>query len=384
MGDGSGNFVNVCEIGVSVAANTKMAIRSKSSGSFHWYGGDHISNATSTTDYLQKYTSSQSRMGDANGQDTLYAIEFKVSGRYFIYLETINEAIKVSVAKTASKGDGYYLLPYNAKNDCDSDGGHKMKSITSVGTTNNAVYTSFSVIGVDPNNSATYKDYAINSYFNRANGTPISSISIDTSARGYVSVSSDKITIEDNGSYNFFVYNNGTQVSVTKNPLSDFFSLNSIPTKQKSGDSYIPHTSKSVMDANTTLILAVSFTASGSSSRPLLPSVDVVLDGSIGSGLSSYVKVACFYDTGSCSLGSCYGTLRGLIYGSNGVNGTNFAAFQTVSTTTSFAPVGQANITNDSTHWMYIVVDYDPSALTTMPSSTIANNLTFSLKVAQV
>ena len=292
-----------------------------------------------------------------------YSIYLKSNGK--IMITSRPYLVNGSDVKTDGGDNGYYLIPYDTTyGNGTYRNGLKMNVIngesatTAEGNKNIASYSRF---------TAAVGDKFMIKYFenNITKYSPVEIATDDTTTTCLTHEGSGIYRFKVAGVYNIFMYktSTGRSISVAKDSLSDFSQLNSIPSSAT--------TVSAVKSANTTLILDVTFTITTPANMAI--SLDSVIS---GAGLSDYIKYGIFVDSDYSGTSGANNTAK--IY--------NFfradAQYNNLKVMSSYASISASGTYANGQHHAYIVIDYNPNTVSTMPTY-IRNNFYFVLKATQ-
>lgn len=381
-GDGTHNLV-VYEAGIKIRAGDTFVIRNRVKGKYTFYGNadlyddeyNFIENDSSKVDDIPI-----NGIGDSDKMNAtaIKPIKFTTSGFYSFYLTADG---KVVISSISSDPYGYFIIknPTGASDvvnlDKTTGSAVKMRKLTS-DSKNIAVYTGFHVTqdtkysvftqyktsgnnDIITTGSYVYHDFYDGVY---AKDNTDKAFSETTSSATINNV--NYVTVKA-GYYNIYIYNDGygKRVSFVDTTLSDFFAMNSIPADRL--------TTNAVYASNTTLIVAVTFECKNVNKVAI--SVDNVVTGE-GTGLHSRLKYGYFLDPTIPSGINPYEYLRENHYGD----------LKAYSLTTSLGDSSANNGTNATEHTLYIMMDYDPSKISDLStSSNLVNDFYFVLRTAQ-
>ena len=268
-----------------------------------------------------------------------------------------------------SNGDyGYYLIPYTSAGfNTSFKNGIKMAPVTG---TNHAEYTKYIVA----NSSGEYI------YFRRfENGTTtnskiIGNISAHSSAAEKITVfgtGENQYVKLNQGTYNIFIYEEGgvEKVSIASHTLSDFSTLNSIPSNA---------TTYSAVQGNySTIVLDISFTVK--ESKAFTVEASRIVPSNLANGVSKYARYAFYVDTtfASNTPTAKWDALRELAFASSG------AALKTMGSTSSLSGTLSTSVAANA-HHAYIVIDYDWNKVSEMPklTSALVNDFYFVMSIS--
>ena len=383
------SFVAVYEQGLLVT-NT-MASSGVYVGMVRQYAGQKTSCGTSATSYGFLGTAASTSF-DGDGVDAFSCLYITKPGLYNFYWRKNNSESKIYITsrpylessgtKIADGDDGYYMIPYNSSTSSTTQGGStftnglKMKTDlgeSATGEIGNQNIAEYSRYTANANDKVFFK-----AFFDNRELKDSMPVTVDTTKSDLISVDSSTgvYTFLQNGTYNIYLYkdpgNSGVRtISVAKDSLTDFSTLNSIPSDVD--------TEGEVLAANTTLIIDVRFRLSTPANMNI--GLDSIITAN-ASGLSNFIKYAIFVDTtftdsdldGSISITEKYNYFRD--------NSTASSPYKKLKAMRSNASIEATGSYATGTHHAYIVIDYDYSQVSSMPAS-IVNNFYFVLKATQ-
>lgn len=360
---GSNAIVSIYEIGIRVtaediASSLQFAIRRRAGGTYTWYtwstgqaDGDYSCTQSASTTFGES-TSVASTQTTATG--------FRIShvGTYQITLIKKSGSFKVKVDATPGEyGEGYYIIP--GSNTSVWTNGIKMKLREDNGT-NKAVYTCFG--------AKKDQQIFIRPYLNRTAGDPIKALNNDdteggrmTQAAASINGTTGVITFKKDGSYDIYVYDDGgtLKVSFADYSESDFFTMNPIAKTA--------NTPTKVLNCETSMVLEIEFTTTttGFTANALL---DMITP---GTGLSQYLSFTYVVDP---TLGSYTGfDYMRLNAQYSGLLPANVSGNRSQTSSVSLA---------SGSHKMYILIDYNPTAISSLPTSP-TNDFYFVIRLKQ-
>ncbi|MCR4562220.1 MAG: hypothetical protein K5694_03350, partial [Bacilli bacterium] len=301
-----------------------------------WYGWSAVSNTdTSTNKYGSEATSTTYDAGYTGS-----AIQITQDGTYTIYLTSEN---KVAIARVPDRGEGFYILAEQNVDESsyfDYDKAIKMMDMydeATQDTDNIAEYVFLKVKNGDKFQVRSYEHFVDTSY------TTLGEAGVSN-----VSVSDGTFTIKDFGDsdyhyMNVFIQKNGKVffAAVGSEDLANSFKMNKVNTANND-----------VKSQNTSLILRVDFTTTGS--VPL-------------SGLSiRFVGNMTSYTLAAMS------SVDNSSLNDNPYDGMRDAAYYG-SMTAASSPISKSCSISAGSHFVYVIIDYDPSNLASVNSSDSLN-----------
>lgn len=377
----------VFDIGVKITQSdidngrASFTIRERSQGSYKWYYHDDVSEAYVTNDDYHGCNNAESEnhvksqasdhdYGDLGSNPSELSsnislkkaknckgFTFKSPGYYNLYLLT-DGTISISTIP-GEFGEGFYIIPFAGETDTWTNG-VKMKAIENSDSNNMAVYTCYS--------AAKDEQIFINSYVSGVEGGVIKECADTLDGEGAEDVavmdtSTGVITFNKNGAFNIYVFRDyvggPSKISIVEYGQTNFFTLNQIPA------SYT--TSSLVKSANTSLVLEVEF--STTSNYSLRACVDMITTGASASS----AKLLYTYYVSNSVLTNPYIYMRDNCYGSLSTNKRQ---------ETSELELTPGN-GSEQTHYLYILVDYNPDAISELGYSPSANDFHFNLRTKQ-
>ena len=375
MGYGDSSRLAIYELGISITETditngAEFTIRRRARGNYTWYyyndgNGSYNGLFDSTSkDFVEQGASHTFGEGTATRNTT--GFKFITPGSYKIYLMS-NGTIAIAQMPGAY-GEGYYIIPYNesySSLDRIYTNGVKMKAVESVDSQNIAVYTCYSANAGDK----IFFNYYINGVENyntyKKATQRISALSTaeNDHSTEYASFANGILEFSESGSYNIFLYResgtNDFKISLAKYNEADFFKLNSIDKS-----------CSDVKSANTSMVLEVDFTSTNVG-YGVTTSLDLVVNSSATNGLSNFIKFTYVLDP-------TLGNLTPYEY----MRQTDI--YNNLSTTASQTNVTQipSSGASGTTHKILILIDYNSSRLSDLPS-TVNANFKFVLKITQ-
>ena len=358
----------VYEQGIQVT--TSMASSGTYIGIVRKTGGKKLGYGTKASNYSFVNATADSQTFDGL---TFSCLKIDKAGYYNFYLTSSGTIMITSLpyqvngsdVKTTGGDDGYYLVPYSTTyGNGTYRNGLKMNIINGEGATtaegnkNIASYSRY---------RATAGEKFMIKYFSN-NETVYSPLEIATDSVTSACLAHEGggiYRIKVSGVYNIFMYrtNTGESVSVAKDSLSDFSRLNSIPSNATS--------TSAVKNANTTLILDVTFTVTTPTAMNI--NLDSVIS---GAGLSSYIVYGVFVDSDYSGASGSSDTQKIYNFFRADTQYNTLKAMRSYSTVTATATAANGQ------HHAYIVIDYDPSQVASMPTG-INNNFYFVVRATQ-
>lgn len=287
------------------------------------------------------------------------------------YINVISRPYATNGSDVLQKnGDyGYYVIPYTAAGFGTSlKNGIKMAPVTG---TNHAEYTKYIVASANGESI----------YFRRfENGTTNTKIIGNISAH---SSASDKITVHgsgenqyvtlNQGTYNMFIYEEGgiEKVSIASHSLSDFSTLNSIPSTAT--------TLSNVQSSYTTVALDVKFSVK--ESKAFSVKLSSIVTSNLSNGLSKFIRYALYVDktfTGNPPTPTNkWDQLRTSAFANSG------AGLKTMSSNTTLSATLSTSVAANN-HHAYIVIDYDWDQVANIPklASSLVNDFYFVMSIS--
>jgi len=367
-------------------------VRCKNRGSYKWYcyngkngRGAARSGVSGDPTFIVSGSNAGTLYGDEKSRSasgyTMYRINRK--GYYCFYV--LEEGTIAVTEIPAEYGEGFYIMPQLSNTTAgvtDTQGwrdGAKMKVLYNA--SNVALFTCYKV--QDDGTSSEEVKAQQRSVFIRGflGGVDVGLVSIagpgvynastdDSSkeATALATLNNDTkiITFNTNGSYNIYIYRVGSSygISVTEYTENQFFSMNTIrrTSAQLATADYVKR-------SNTSFIFKVDFTLKNTAGITSKACVDKIIS---GTGIGSSLLYTCIVDPDLLGL-NCYNYMRDNCYGS--LSNSNS---QVVNTSLTGSVEG-------THHTLYIMVDYNPTMVPTLPftGNTLNNNFFFVLKMTQ-
>lgn len=303
-------------------------------------------------------------MGTSSGTATY---RFAVAGSYTFYWTREGG---ISVAPVPTTGPGYYILL-----DQNSGGSYptfsyasavKMNTKESWSSGYKAYYNSFYASANQKiafrsyinNLDTSYKNTVI--YYNDTSlGTSSDADVYKVNGTGNTPADAYGVVMKKAGYYNFAV--DGSNIRIYSwNPLT-------MNCGSKGAD-----TSTKVKNLNSTIVLAVTFTAN----NIYASNIGVNVFGG-GSGLGSKLAYAVSAIDASLGGSSPYDYMRAQVYDSSLTTSTFTSGSCTLSAS------GYISANDSSPHTIYIFIDYDPASSSSLSTSAMAADTTFSIRASQ-
>lgn len=351
----------ICETGIRITEqdvenHVSFAIRDRRAGATTWYDYDDLLNENLVR---QGVVSANNNYGDDKDPSSHkylaaneYGIEFKDAGYYKFYLTSSGE---ISVAQLPGDyGEGYYIVPYNTSVGSTDEytNGIKMKTITTNGTSNKAVYTCYTA----KDNLSFYIKAYLSGVEEHAAGVNVFSKTLTNTDNATID-SRGVVTLKQAGSYNIYI-TTANEIAITTYTAENFFSLNSINNSLT--------TQGQIKDAQTSIVLEVDFTTTTSFNAEAIAELVATSSGGAASYIDFTYSVVPFnYDFGNYD--NPYNYMRSENYIGEGHN------------------TGAQHPTNlvSGKYKMMILIDYKASMLSSLPAGGTTNNFYFILKMRQ-
>lgn len=351
----------ICETGIRITQedvdnNVSFAIRDRRAGTTTWYDDD---NAADHDLIAKGVISADNNYGDENDRSNTkylpageYGIRFRDPGYYKFYLTSSGQIVVNQLP--GDYGEGYYVVPYNSSvgSTAEYTNGIKMKTISTTGTQNKAVYTCYTA----KDNLSFYIKAYLSGVEHHAAGVNVFSKTLTNTDNATID-SRGVVTLKQAGSYNIYI-TTANEIAITTYTAENFFSLNSINNSLT--------TQGQIKDAQTSIVLEVDFTTTTSFNAEAIAELVATSSGGAASYIDFTYSVVPFnYDFGNYD--NPYNYMRSENYIGEGHN------------------TGAQHPTNlvSGQYKMMILIDYKASMLPSLPAGGTTNNFYFILKMRQ-